>query len=913
MPAFLQRILSGTLSSSIVALPLLLCAPMLAKHYQQKTLYRIMLILTAAFLLMPIRPQVSRSIVILPVPNATTEKVQAITPLQQHSVQENVIPSDRIHNAAPFSDETLDFISPSASAKEKEYSYPSAVPMALILPHKQSATFSFWQLVTPVYCLGAAGLCLFHLVRHARFTRFLRRWQSIRLHGCYEVILQEECERLHIRHMPAIYLCEAAPSPMLTGIFNPRICLPDKSLSIREVRLVLRHELTHMKRLDIPFKALSLISLCLNWFNPLCHVLHKQMDYYCETSCDEQVLRDASWADVERYTASILSTLRRSIKSRSALSTHFSGGKKRMKNRILTMMDAGKKRLGALVCALVIVLTASSTVFFSFGHAEMTAENNPASPEYLIPDDLYIHADAYASLVTALNATETGDGTLPLPVAAYTYNPLDFAVPACNGPTSWSMPDGQYLPGVPVQILGYTHTAGTIKGYTADDGMFYAEVRLLGDEDLYCYIPLVFLSAEKPATPECTVTLKTDDPIGFVSVFTERSLDSIPMNAYQAGTQLQLIGRQSGWYHVQIGSSVGYVKEENATLSPEAEKLFNNQLFRFEGFFDYTLLGSQQEMELYYRLIEQAYEIYGDEKAFWTMEQRAWYSRLTMDYGQLAEGMDVNVLPTEKDMTTEQALKKAIEHIVANGDEAPNLTWYAVSYALFYNYGDDPENAQWRVSLWPIDRRLSRYAINMDKTGECTRFYEEEAKSEEKILQTWHTLYDFDQYFRANPDATADGMPEELLEAYKQWTGDRLFSQQASYNADLNVRITAQNEYGLNNYFWPLEVRMDIFGGENTLPQDGEMTLEQAQEKAVQAVIDQLGQDALDALGNYKVGAILQRIDEGLETEFTRWCLFITDDPDTMLNGYRVDFVDKGSDRLGDGATVQSIDDISNG
>ena len=364
---------------------------------------------------------------------------------------------------------------------------------------------------------------------------------------------------------------------------------------------------------------------------------------------------------------------------------------------------------------------------------------------------------------------------------------------------------------------------------------------------------------------------------------------------------------------MQIGSSVGYVKEENATLSPEAEKLFNNQLFRFEGFFDYTLLGSQQEMELYYRLIEQAYEIYGDEKAFWTMEQRAWYSRLTMDYGQLAEGMDVNVLPTEKDMTTEQALKKAIEHIVANGDEAPNLTWYAVSYALFYNYGDDPENAQWRVSLWPIDRRLSRYAINMDKTGECTRFYEEEAKSEEKILQTWHTLYDFDQYFRANPDATADGMPEELLEAYKQWTGDRLFSQQASYNADLNVRITAQNEYGLNNYFWPLEVRMDIFGGENTLPQDGEMTLEQAQEKAVQAVIDQLGQDALDALGNYKVGAILQRIDEGLETEFTRWCLFITDDPDTMLNGYRVDFVDKGSDRLGDGATVQSIDDISNG
>lgn len=896
-----------------MALPFLLCAPVLSKRYQQKTLYRIMLILTAAFLLMPIRPEVSGSIVVLPVPDAVMEIKANNAVLQQDFTVDDAALSAQNTNAAPLPGGTPEILPISASVQKNDYTHPAAIPMSLILPEEKTLSLSIWQLITWVYLLGAAGLWLLHLVRHVRFTRFLRRWQSYRLRGCYEAILQEECTRLHIRRMPSMYLCEAAPGPMLVGIFRPRLYLPDESLNEKELHLVLRHELTHLKRWDVPAKTLSLISLCLNWFNPLCHMLHKHLDYYCETSCDERVLHSASWTDVERYTSAILSTLRRSAKCRSALSTHFSGGKKRMKNRIITMMDAHKKRLGALICALVVMLTASSTAFFTFGHAESTAANDDSSPAYLIPDELYVNAEPYQTLLAAMNAAETGEGTLPAPITAYTYNPLDFAIPACNGPTSWSMPDGQYLPGVPVEIIGYVHTAGTIKGYTEDDGMFYAEARLLGEEELYCYIPLVFLSAQKPATPECTITLKTDDPIGFVTVFTERSADSIPVNAYQAGTQMQLIGRQCGWYHVQLGASTGYVMEENAALSPEAEKLFDNQLFRFEGFFDQDLLGDQKKLDIYNRLIEQAFQTYGDEKANWTMEQRAWYSRLTLDYDQIAEGMDVNVLPTKEDMTTDQALKKAIEHIVANGDEAPNLTWYTVSYALFYNYGDDPENVQWRVSLWPIDRRLSRYAISMDKNGECIRFFEEEPKPEEKILKTWGTLYDFDQYFRANLGVTEDDIPEDLLEAYKQWTGDTLFNQYATHEADLDARAAAQNEYGLNNYFWPLEVRMEVFGADNTLPREGEMTLEEATDKALKALVDELGQEALDALGEYKTGATLQRIDEGLETEFTRWMIFVTDDPEIMLNGYRMVFVDKGSDRLGDGVEIKTIDDTSNG
>jgi len=903
---FLQRLLSGALSLSIAAIPVLLCAPMLSRRYRQKTLYGIMLILTAAYLVMPFRPTLPASVVVLPAPEIVTVAPEAAAdPLPTHTQASDVLARTNT-NEQTSSDGDISVLTVSPSTQERVYTHPAAVPMSLILPPKSTPAFTSAQFLSLLYMLGAATFCTVHIARLIRFARLVRRWQGDRLLGCYQVILDEECARLGVRKAPSMYLCEAVSSPMLYGLLRPRILLPDESLNDRELRLVLRHELIHLKRWDVPLKLLSLVSLCLNWFNPLCHILHRQLEYYCETSCDEQVLHDASWTDVERYTTAILSSLRRSARCRSALSTHFSGGKKRMKNRILTMMDAGKKRLGALVCALVIILTASSATLFTFGYAEDATPD--AAPAYLAPEELYVHSDSYQALVTAMNATETGEGTLPAPIIAYTHNPLDFAIPACNGPTSWSMPDGQYLPGVPVKIIGYIHTAGAIQGYTEDSGMFYAEAKLLGDEDLYCYIPLVFLSLDKPDAPDCTITLKTDDPTGFVSVFTDRSADSIPVNAYQAGTALQLIGRQCGWYHVQVGATTGYVKEENATLSPEAEKLFDNQLFRFEGFFDQDLLGDQKKLDIYNRLIEQAFQTYGDEKSRWTMEQRAWYSRLTLDYNQIAEGMDVNVLPTEDDLTCEEALQKTLDIIVENGDARPDLDWYDITWALFYNYGDDPANVQWRVSLWPIDRRLSRYAISLDKQGECIRYYEDEAKSEEKIMKTWSSLYDFDLYFYVHPDATLDDMPTEMQEAYKQY-----HLAVAPEQTDLSAAAIAQEQYGLNNYFWPLSVRMEVFGGENTLPREGEMTLEEATDKALKALVAELGQEALDALGDYKTGAILQRIDEGLETEFTRWMIFVTDDPDVMLNGYRMVFVDKGSDRLGDGVEIKTVNDTSNG
>lgn len=98
-----------------------------------------------------------------------------------------------------------------------------------------------------------------------------------------------------------------------------------------------------------------------------------------------------------------------------------------------------------------------------------------------------------------------------------------------------------------------------------------------------------------------------------------------------------------------------------------------------------------------------------------------------------------------------------------------------------------------------------------------------------------------------------------------------------------------QQTYGANWYFWPLEAQKEALGGHHDVPQTGEMSREAAVEAALTAVRQQVGAEALDNLGPYHIGAICCRYDEPDGVRLV-WELYITSDPETMSNGFRVHF-----------------------
>lgn len=164
-------------------------------------------------------------------------------------------------------------------------------------------------------------------------------------------------EELHIRRWVGIYVSPLVASPALIGIFSPFIVLPKGDLRPEESALILRHELTHLKRKDIWYKWLFQLAACVHWFNPFVYWFGRQLDRDCELSCDESVVGALTAEQRRNYGNILLDTAERHLKfRRSVLSTTLLEGKKDLKQR-LTWIAAYRKRgtLAACLSAAVFV------------------------------------------------------------------------------------------------------------------------------------------------------------------------------------------------------------------------------------------------------------------------------------------------------------------------------------------------------------------------------------------------------------------------------------------------------------------------------------------------------------------------------------------------------------------------------
>lgn len=81
--------------------------------------------------------------------------------------------------------------------------------------------------------------------------------------------------------------------PAAVGVLRPRVVTPSdfgRRYSPREQFVVLAHEETHIVRHDTRINALVVAARCINWFNPMLHLLHRFLRIDQELACDAQVI-----------------------------------------------------------------------------------------------------------------------------------------------------------------------------------------------------------------------------------------------------------------------------------------------------------------------------------------------------------------------------------------------------------------------------------------------------------------------------------------------------------------------------------------------------------------------------------------------------------------------------------------------
>jgi beta-lactamase regulating signal transducer with metallopeptidase domain len=149
-----------------------------------------------------------------------------------------------------------------------------------------------------------------------------------------------------------IYVADNLKTPFVLGIFSPRVYIP-AGLNEEEKGYIIRHEQTHIRRLDHIIKPLAFFILCLHWFNPLVWIAFKRMSMDMELSCDERVIREMGSGIKKAYSSSLLSL---ATERRTWNGSPLAFGEGNVKNRIKNVLKYKKSGVWILTASMIIVI-----------------------------------------------------------------------------------------------------------------------------------------------------------------------------------------------------------------------------------------------------------------------------------------------------------------------------------------------------------------------------------------------------------------------------------------------------------------------------------------------------------------------------------------------------------------------------
>jgi len=305
MQKFMITLLACSVTMSALALLYMANAPLLSKRYTERSRYYAWLIIVIG-LIIPFRPQISNAIVSINIPSETTASV--------------IQAGNETHIAVAY-------------------------------------RIAWWHMAATVWLAGVLVSLAYHPIKHYRFVKMTRRWSCNIADEQTLALFASLKEEMGITRRIGLFMCQCVDSPMMIGSARPQIFLPTAELTRDELRFILKHELVHYKRKDLLYKYLVLAATAMHWFNPVVYLMAKTIDLLSELSCDAEVIRSADSYTRQRYSETIIGVVKFQSKLRTALSTNFYGGKKDMKNRISSIMDASRKKTGIVITGFLLLLT----------------------------------------------------------------------------------------------------------------------------------------------------------------------------------------------------------------------------------------------------------------------------------------------------------------------------------------------------------------------------------------------------------------------------------------------------------------------------------------------------------------------------------------------------------------------------
>ncbi|GEP41750.1 M56 family metallopeptidase [Brevifollis gellanilyticus] len=176
-----------------------------------------------------------------------------------------------------------------ASSQEAASAEPAG-QIVSVPEHSETLSWPVWP------CLAMGGALVLTLGGAFSFALTLRRIQKTAVQPTTDLLQEVESlsRELRLRKGPRLWQSAAVASPAVAGVFRPVLLLPldfAESFTPAEASLILKHELTHLRRGDLLMNSLLCCLMALHWFNPLLWLAFHRARADREAACDADVLR----------------------------------------------------------------------------------------------------------------------------------------------------------------------------------------------------------------------------------------------------------------------------------------------------------------------------------------------------------------------------------------------------------------------------------------------------------------------------------------------------------------------------------------------------------------------------------------------------------------------------------------------
>lgn len=201
--------------------------------------------------------------------------------------------------------------------------------------------------------LGVLRLAVIARTAHAADDRWLLEAERV-------------MRRLRIRRAVRVVVSSQVPVPMTWGVWRPIVVVPTAgdAWDAERRRVVLTHELVHVRRFDWALQVAAWVVVSLHWCNPLAWWAVRRLAVERERSCDAAVV--ASGTRPSAYASHLLDIARAMSDVRSPVHALGMAKASELEGRLMSILNGtrrgAKRSMGAAVLVMCAGLAAAAVV-----------------------------------------------------------------------------------------------------------------------------------------------------------------------------------------------------------------------------------------------------------------------------------------------------------------------------------------------------------------------------------------------------------------------------------------------------------------------------------------------------------------------------------------------------------------------